>query len=99
MKNQISEIQIIPVKPKNGIVAFTSFVLNDCLYLSSIAVMTRPNGGYRLTYPIKKVGERDIGIFYPIRREFSQEIEKDVIEKLENVMTKNDRYHCINDAC
>jgi stage V sporulation protein G len=92
--NEITEIQIIPVKPKDGIVAFASFVLNQCLYLSSIAIMTRPTGGYRLVYPTKKIGLRDIHIFHPISRNFAQTIEKNVIEKLEKVMSRNDRHHC-----
>ena len=92
--DRITEIQIIPVKPKDGIVAFASFVLDECLYLSSIAVMTRPTGGYRLVYPTKKVGPRDIHIFHPISRDFAQIIEKNVIEKLEKGMSQNDRYHC-----
>lgn len=96
--NQIDEIQIIPIKPQNGIVAFTSFVLNDCLYLSSIAIMTRPQGGYRLVYPTKKIGNRDINIFHPIDKTFACMIEKAVIQEFEKVMTPNDRYDCLNSS-
>lgn len=88
---KISEIQIIPIKPQDGLVAFASFVLDDNLYLGSIGILTRPEGGYRLTYPTKKVGARNINIFHPINKEFSQSIEKEVIGKFEDVM-KNDRY-------
>ncbi len=91
---KITEIQIVPIKPKNGIVAFASFVLNQCLYLSSVAIMTRPTGEYRLVYPTKKVGPKDIHIFHPISRDFAQTVEKNVIEKLEKVMSRNDRYYC-----
>ena len=96
--NEITEIQIIPIKPKDGIVAFASFVLNGVLYLSSVAIMTRPTGGYRLVYPTKKVGERNINIFHPINKDFAQRIEKAVIQKFEDVMTgnSNDRYDCAN---
>ena len=92
MTNKISEIQIVPIKPKDGIVAFVSFVLNEAVYLSSVAVMTRPQGGYRLVYPTKKIGDRSIGIFYPIKKDFAGQIEKDVIEQLEKVMSLNDRH-------
>ncbi len=51
----ISEIQVIPIKPQDGLVAFVSFDLDNCLYLGSIDIITRPQGGYRLTYPTKKV--------------------------------------------
>lgn len=92
MNHEITEIQIIPIKPQNGIVAFASFLLDKCLYLSSIAIMTRPQGGYRLVYPTKKVGQRDINLFHPIEKEFAQAVEKAVITKLENVMKANDRH-------
>jgi len=89
---KISEIQIIPIKPQNGLVAFASFVLENSLYLSSVGIITRPEGGYRLLYPTKKVGTRNINIFHPINKEFSQSIEKEVISKFEDVMKKYDRY-------
>ena len=88
---KISEVQIIPVKPQNGLVAFASFVLDDRLYLGSIGIFTRPEGGYRLVYPTKKVGVRNINLFHPINKDFAQTIEKEVIGKFEDVM-KNDRH-------
>ena len=96
MNHEITEIQIIPIKPQNGIVAFASFLLDGCLYLSSIAIMTRPLGGYRLIYPTKKVGQRDINLFHPIEKGFAQAIEKVVIAKLEDVMKNNDRHDSFN---
>ncbi len=89
---KISEIQIVPIKPSNGLIGFTSFVLNDSLYLGSIGIFTRPEGGYRLTYPTKKVGNRDINLFHPINKEFAKAIEKAVIKKFEDVMNQNDRH-------
>lgn len=93
MEINISEIQIIPIKPQEGLVAFASFVLDNNLYLGSIGILTRPEGGYRLTYPTKKVGARNINIFHPINKEFSQSIEKEVICKFEDVMKSYDRYY------
>lgn len=86
MKPEITEIQIVPIKPQAGLVAFASFVLNNFLYLSSIGIMTRPEGGYRLLYPTKKIGFKNINIFHPINREFAQSVEKEVIAKFEDVM-------------
>lgn len=82
----ISEIQIIPIKPQEGLVAFASFVLDNNLYLGSIGILTRPEGGYRLLYPTKKVGIRSINIFHPINKYFAESIEKEVISKFEDVM-------------
>jgi stage V sporulation protein G len=93
MNNQtISEIQIVPVKPSNGLIAFCSFVLFNAIYCSSVAVFTRPDGNYRLVYPTKKLAERDIHIFHPINNEAGNLIEKEISKKLKNVMN-NDRYN------
>lgn len=97
MVNQISEIQIIPIKPIDGLVAFASFVLDDKFYLGSVGIMTRPQGGYRLTYPSKKVGLRNLNIYYPISKDFAQEVESAVISKFEDVMNnQHDRHNGFN---
>lgn len=88
----ISEIQIIPIKPQDGLVAFASFVLDDNLYLGSIGIVTKPEGGYRLVYPTKKLGVRSLNIFHPINKEFAQSIEKEVISKFEDVMKNYGRH-------
>lgn len=87
----ISEIQIVPIKPQSGLVAFASFVLDNSLYLGSIGIITKPEGGYRLVYPTKKLGLRSLNLFHPINKQFAESIEKEVIAKFEDVMN-NDRY-------
>jgi len=96
MTNRLSEIQIIPIKPQNGLVAFASLVLDGNLYLGSIGIMTRPNGGYRLVYPTKKVADRNLNIFYPISREFALAVEQEVVKQFEDVMKKYDRHNSFN---
>ena len=96
MTNRLSEIQIIPIKPQNGLVAFVSFILDESLYLGSIGIMTRPQGGYRLVYPTKKVAEKNLNIFYPINREFALAIENEVVKQFEEVMKKYDRHNSFN---
>lgn len=87
MRKVISEVQIVPVKPNNGLVAFASFVLNEELYLGSIGIFTRLNGlGYRLTYPTRKVGNTNIQVFHPTTRELSEEINRCVLEKAEEIL-------------
>lgn len=96
MTNRLSEIQIIPIKPQDGLVAFASLVLDENLYLGSIGIMTRPNGGYRLVYPTKKVADRNLNIFYPISREFALAVEQEVVKQFEDVMKKYDRHNSFN---
>lgn len=92
MKARISEIQIIPIKPQDGLVGFASFVLNENLYLGSIGIITRPEGGYRLVYPTKKVGIRNINLYHPINKNFAELIEKEVVKRFEDVMKNHDRH-------
>jgi hypothetical protein len=96
MKMQIDEIQIIPTKPQNGLVGFCSFVLERAFYVSGIAIYTRPQGGFRLVYPSKKLGLAERSIFYPIRKEIGDFVEQEVTKKIEEVVTQNDRYDCAN---
>ncbi len=92
MKPKISEIQIVPIKPQAGLVGFASFILNNCLFLGSVGIVTRPEGGYRLLYPTRKLGTRNFNIFHPINKDFAQSVEKEVIGKFEDVMRLNDGY-------
>jgi stage V sporulation protein G len=96
MKHKISEIQIVPVKPKDGLVAFANFVLDGNIYLGSIGIMTKLNGGFRLVYPTKKIGNRNINLFHPINKEFGQFIEIEVLKHFEKVMKAYDRYNSFN---
>lgn len=85
----IKEIAIIPLKPKNGLVALASCVFDDKLYVGSIGIYTKLKGGYRLTYPTKKVGENSINIYYPINKEIGDIIEKAIVEQYETLMQHN----------
>ena len=83
---RITEVQIIPIKPKDGLVAIASVIADNCLFLGSLGVYTRLNSsGYRLTYPTKKVGGRDINIYHPINKETSKAIEEAVILKVKEI--------------
>lgn len=83
---QIDEIQIIPVRPNNGLVGFVSFVVNGDLYVGNVAIYTKLSGGYRLVWPTRKVGDRDISIVYPISKEAGAAIEAAVTEKYNDLM-------------
>ena len=83
---KITEIQIIPIKSRDGLVAFASIVLENSVYLGSIGVYTRINGsGYRITYPTKIIGDKSINIYHPINKETSETIEKAIISKVKKI--------------
>jgi len=95
--NLISEVQIVPIKPINGLVGFASLVLDGNFYLGSIAIMTRPQGGYRVTYPTRKVGTKNINTYYPIDKEIAELVEKTIIKHFEEVMNRqHDRHNSIS---
>lgn len=84
--NKVSEIQIIPVKPKDGLLGFASLVLCESIYLSSIAIHKRlKDVGYRITYPTKLVGSKQLDIFHPINTDTALEIESAICRKAEEV--------------
>lgn len=83
---EITEIQIAPIKPRNGLVGFANIVIENSIHLGSIGIHAKlDKSGYRITYPTKKVGERDLNIFYPINREMSKKIEEAIIKKAEQM--------------
>ena len=96
MKTKISEIQITPIKAKDGLVAIASFVYNEDFYMGSIGIYTRPQAGYRLAYPTRKTGNGSFNLFHPINKTIAEEIEKAVISKFEEVMNLYDRHDSFN---
>ena len=79
---KITEIQITPIKPQDGLVAFGSVVLDGHIYLGSIGIYRKLDGsGYRINYPTKKIGDKNINIYHPINRELSKLIEDEITEK------------------
>jgi len=87
--NQIAEIQIVPIKPNNGLIGFASLVLDQKIYLGSIGIHTKIEGsGYRLTYPTKKIGDKNINLYHPITRELGIVIEQAILEKANKVFKR-----------
>jgi len=91
----ISEIQIIPVKPNNGLVAFVSFVVNSQFYIGNVAIYTSPSSpdGYRLVYPIKVLPNgKEIHCVHPINRQTGDVVRRAVIAKYDELTAKAKSY-------
>ena len=86
----ITEVNIVPVKPQNGLVGFASLVVDGNIYLNSIAIYVKLDGSYRLLYPTKKTGLRDMNIYHPINWEASKIIERAVFEKCFEIFESSD---------
>ena len=84
----ITEVQIVPIKPNNGLVAIASVVIGGCLYLGSIGIHTRLDGnGYRITYPTKSVSGKSFNIFHPIKRNMALALERAILARAEEVLS------------
>ena len=88
---EISEIQVIPMKPKEGLVAFASCVINNAFYIGNIAVYTSPStqSGFRLLYPVKILPNgKEIHCVHPINKEGGELISKAIIRKFREIASK-----------
>ena len=85
----IAEIQIIPVKPQNGLVAFASFVLNNQFYVGNIAIYTSPSSrnGFRLLFSDKKsTSGKSIKLFHPITEEAGEKVTSEIVKEYVKLM-------------
>ena len=90
-KLEISEIQIIPIKPREGLVAFASCIINNFLYIGSIALYTSPSKpeSFRLVYPSKTLPNgKEISCVHPINKKAGEFISIKIIEKYKEIMSK-----------
>jgi DNA-binding cell septation regulator SpoVG len=91
---KITEVQVIPVRPVDGLVAFGSCVVDGQLYIGSLGIHKRLDGtGYRITYPTKLIGNRQLSYFNPITKEAGAAIEKAVIEKCVELFERSEEYY------
>lgn len=81
----VTEVQIECIAPQNGLIAFATVVVNDCIRLSSIAVHQKLSGGFRLTYPVKG----KFNIFHQINKQTSDAIEEAIFQKLKTVKNED----------
>lgn len=92
----ITEVNIVPIKPNSGLVAFASVVIENSLYLGSIGVHSRLDGSYRITYPTKKVGSKELNLYHPISRDVGSLIEQAVVAECQRLFKgrdENDRHN------
>lgn len=90
----VSEIQIIPVKPKDGLVAFASCVINNQFYLGNIAIYTSLSSPdtFRLVYPLKLLPTgKQINCVYPINRETGETVKNAIVSKYKALLDKFSR--------
>lgn len=88
-KTEVSEVQIIPVRPVDGLVAFATCLLDGKYFLGSIGIYTKLKGGFRITFPTKKFGSGSCSIFNPITAESCMAITEAVTIKAAQILQFN----------
>jgi len=80
---QITKVQIRKIVPKEGLIGFASFVIDDSLYIGNVGIFSRLNkDNFRLIFPEKKVNNKKIPIFYPLTTDFYYTLEDVVNEEI-----------------
>ena len=77
---EITSVNIVPVSPQKGLVAFASLVLDGVLEIDSIGVYSRLDGkGFRITTPCRKLKN---GKLFPYFRPLSLEFEQQILDEI-----------------
>lgn len=87
---KLSEFTFFPITPTpKGLICFISFTFNNQWRINDCALYTRPNGGYRLSYPIRELANKKvIQSVYPISKELGFFVEQILIEEYEQFLQK-----------
>lgn len=91
---QISEIQIIFLKPRNALVAFASCVINTLSHSGNTAVyksFTRM-GNYRLVFLMDALAKsKKINIFNPLKKESGRVLSEAIVGKFKELLSMEER--------
>lgn len=86
---KIKKVEVVPVKPNNGLVRFANLLFEEGLFLGSFGIFKKLDGsGFRLTYPNRKIGEMEITIFHPITKECSRNFEEHIFDVVKTIHVK-----------
>jgi len=87
----ISEIIFYPITPTSkGLVCYISFTYKNSIRIQDCAIVTRPKGGYRILYPIKKLSNgKTVSSVYPISKKVGKEIEDFLLSEYTQFLDKN----------
>jgi len=83
---KITKVELLPIRPQGGLMAFACVELDDQFYINSIGVhRRRDGGGYRITYPTKQIGLQQVTICHPTQLDLSRDIEQAICRKAEEL--------------
>ena len=79
--DKISKIRFIRIVQVKSLIGFITCLINDYLELGSIGVHTKLGGGFRLTFPSRKLRDGRLDFFF---RFTDSTIEKQLTEAITN---------------
>lgn len=87
MQEKITELCWYPIRPtEKGLIGFASLRYGP-LSLNSIAVYTKPDGNYRISFPEKQLPNgKVIDVFYPIDSETYEMFLEAIVNKIKTVV-------------
>lgn len=95
----VSQIQIVPIPPKDGLIAFASATINGDLAVGGIAIFTSPSSpdGFRLVYPTKisSTGNHFF-CFRPLTKKAGDALHKAIIAEYLRIIEKFSTKHGIH---
>lgn len=85
---KITEVCWFPIRPtEKGLIGYASLRYGQ-LSLNSIAVLTRPDGNYRISFPSKQLPNgKVIDIFYPIDSETYEMFLDAIVNKIKSIVS------------
>ena len=86
-KEIIGEIVFFPIMPKDGVICFVSFTYRNQFRIQDCALVTKPQGGYRLSYPIKQLKNgKTVNSIFPVDKKLAQTIEEIILINYESFL-------------
>lgn len=84
---KISQIHFTQVCPREGLIGFVNFVIDDLYAVGGVGVHTRLNkDGIRLLYPNKQLPNgNNVNLFYPLIKDVGNAIEEIIFDKLKHL--------------
>jgi stage V sporulation protein G len=89
----VSEIQIVPIKPQNGLCGFATCVIGNQFFVGNIGIYSSPSSkdGFRLVFPNKKLASGQVvDCFHPINKEAEQQVTSAIVRRYLGLM---DNFH------
>jgi DNA-binding cell septation regulator SpoVG len=87
---EITNIDIVPIRSREGLLGFASCYFCRNLFLGNIAVRKNRQGDYWILFPVKQVGNRNFEIFHPVNRAATTALEEAIIAKAKEIFEPNE---------